>query len=81
MTYGKHSGAVRNSFSLSPSRSDDSCVLRRRAGGWRDGGGGGGPRGACRVCSGQEGHSLHSAGGDGAACPRLLTQLSSPGTG
>lgn len=69
------------SQSLSPGRSDDSRVLRRRAGGWRDSGGGGGPRGACGVCAGQEGHSVHSAGGDGAACPWLLPQLSSPGTG
>lgn len=58
-------------------RSDDSCLLCGGAVGRRDSDRlrMWGKRGACRVCPGQEGYSLLSAGGDGSAGPRLLPQL------
>lgn len=63
-----------------PRRSDDSSLLCCRAVGWRDSDRRmWGKRGACWVCSGQEGYSLLSAGGDGSAGPRLLPQLSRSG--
>lgn len=58
-------------------RSNDSSLLCGGAVRWRDSHWRmWGKRGACRVCPGQEGHSLFSAGGDGSACPRLLPQFS-----
>ncbi len=61
-----------------PDRSDDPSLLCGGAVGWRDADRRmWGKRGACRVCPGQEGYSLLSAGGDGSAGPRLLPQLGS----
>ena len=57
-------------------RSDDPSLLCGGAVGWRDSDRRmWGKRGACRVCPGQEGYSLLSAGGDGSAGPWLLPQL------
>lgn len=58
-------------------RSNDSSLLCGGAVRWRDSDRWlWGKRGACRVCPGQEGHSLLSAGGDGSARPWLLPQFS-----